>query len=451
MLKEHNYARPAAEAVCDFADLDLLPSDFDYIKGGNDVWMLPLDADVDVTELLNLAPSSPEDLFSVAEMGNTPSPASKGSPLSDGGYESTAGSGSPESNLYGSESSSPRMSSSSSPQPPWSEANIDALLGDLQDAVKVTMELHTGGSSFDEASLAESSMLKTNGMRDPYSAALSEKRKRAALTHSDRISGPTAFLGNAVCWETGLQLTEEEKETLVADGCPVPTSLPLSADEEKALKLARRKIKNKISAQESRRKKKEFMDTMQQRVEMTARENRQLQQRLEEVEKKNQDLMAELHALKQDVARQQDRSRFGISSTSTHTTLLVLAVCFAFAFPAMYGSSLSGVWLPSAATKVAVADSAAGAAPAPAFDYSMASFRSRTLKQFSEFEDDHYDEINGSGGGALPSEGVSVPLDLLPMSALSRPLVTIDDGSEHAYFAENAVVVKENASVPIPA
>jgi len=42
-----------------------------------------------------------------------------------------------------------------------------------------------------------------------------------------------------------LTLTEEEKRTLIAEGYPVPTKLPLTKQEEKSLKKVRRKIKNK--------------------------------------------------------------------------------------------------------------------------------------------------------------------------------------------------------------
>lgn len=43
-----------------------------------------------------------------------------------------------------------------------------------------------------------------------------------------------------------LTLTEEEKRTLIAEGYPVPTKLPLTKQEEKSLKKVRRKIKNKV-------------------------------------------------------------------------------------------------------------------------------------------------------------------------------------------------------------
>lgn len=73
-----------------------------------------------------------------------------------------------------------------------------------------------------------------------------------------------------------VQLSAEERRTLIQEGYPVPTRLPLTKSEEEALKIVRRKIKNKLSAQESRRKRKEYMDTLEQRCQGYFNENTQL-------------------------------------------------------------------------------------------------------------------------------------------------------------------------------
>lgn len=84
-----------------------------------------------------------------------------------------------------------------------------------------------------------------------------------------------------------LILTEEEKRTLIAEGYPIPNKLPLSKTEEKALKRVRRKIKNKISAQESRRKKKEYLECLEKKVESFTSENNQLWKKVETLESTN--------------------------------------------------------------------------------------------------------------------------------------------------------------------
>ncbi|KOC68489.1 Cyclic AMP response element-binding protein A [Habropoda laboriosa] len=117
-------------------------------------------------------------------------------------------------------------------------------------------------------------------------------------THTTRQPIHTPLISCQPKGSTGvLTLTEEEKRTLIAEGYPVPTKLPLTKQEEKSLKKVRRKIKNKISAQESRRKKKEYMDGLERRVTMLTNENSSYRDRLTALEDTNRELLKELQRL----------------------------------------------------------------------------------------------------------------------------------------------------------
>ncbi|XP_076249162.1 cyclic-AMP response element binding protein A isoform X2 [Calliopsis andreniformis] len=117
-------------------------------------------------------------------------------------------------------------------------------------------------------------------------------------THTTRQPIHTPLISCQPKGSTGvLTLTEEEKRTLIAEGYPVPTKLPLTKQEEKSLKKVRRKIKNKISAQESRRKKKEYMDGLERRVTMLTNENSSYRDRLSALEDTNRELLKELQRL----------------------------------------------------------------------------------------------------------------------------------------------------------
>uniref|UniRef100_A0A8R1TIN8 BZIP domain-containing protein n=1 Tax=Onchocerca volvulus TaxID=6282 RepID=A0A8R1TIN8_ONCVO len=78
-----------------------------------------------------------------------------------------------------------------------------------------------------------------------------------------------------------LYLSAEEKRALTQEGYKLPTMLPLSKSEQEALKVVRRKIKNKLSAQESRRKRKEYMNALEKRIQYYRTENSTLKLKVE--------------------------------------------------------------------------------------------------------------------------------------------------------------------------
>ncbi|MGH0126031.1 UNVERIFIED_CONTAM: hypothetical protein FKN15_032261 [Acipenser sinensis] len=117
----------------------------------------------------------------------------------------------------------------------------------------------------------------SDGSQSPHSLPPSSPVRPQARTSTAISSSPLLTAPHKLQGTSGpLMLTEEEKRTLVAEGYPVPNKLPLTKTEEKALKRVRRKIKNKISAQESRRKKKEYVECLEKKVETYTSENNEL-------------------------------------------------------------------------------------------------------------------------------------------------------------------------------
>ncbi|XP_036445025.1 cyclic AMP-responsive element-binding protein 3-like protein 4 isoform X1 [Colossoma macropomum] len=94
-----------------------------------------------------------------------------------------------------------------------------------------------------------------------------------------------------------LNLTEEEQKLLNQEGISLPNNLPLTKAEERILKKVRRKIRNKQSAQDSRRRKKEYIDGLESRVAACSAQNKELQRTVDQLEKHNTSLLAQLRKL----------------------------------------------------------------------------------------------------------------------------------------------------------
>uniref|UniRef100_H3DGY0 cAMP responsive element binding protein 3-like 3 like n=1 Tax=Tetraodon nigroviridis TaxID=99883 RepID=H3DGY0_TETNG len=125
-------------------------------------------------------------------------------------------------------------------------------------------------------------------------------------------------------------LTEEEKRLLSKEGATIPTDMPLTKAEERTLKRIRRKIRNKQSAQESRKKKKVYVDGLENRVAVCTAHNMELQKKVQLLQKQNISLIEQLRKLQAMVKM----STLKASTTSTCVMVFLLSFCLII-FPAV--------------------------------------------------------------------------------------------------------------------
>lgn len=120
-----------------------------------------------------------------------------------------------------------------------------------------------------------------------------------------------------------LILTEDEKKLLAKEGLTLPTQLPLTKYEERVLKKIRRKIRNKQSAQESRKKKKEYIDGLESRMSACTTQNQELQRKVLHLEKQNLSLLQQLKKLQALVIQSSSKA----AQTGTCVAVLLLSFC----------------------------------------------------------------------------------------------------------------------------
>uniref|UniRef100_A0A667X2T7 cAMP responsive element binding protein 3-like 3a n=1 Tax=Myripristis murdjan TaxID=586833 RepID=A0A667X2T7_9TELE len=100
--------------------------------------------------------------------------------------------------------------------------------------------------------------------------------------------------------------------------------------EERILKKIRRKIRNKQSAQESRKKKKEYIDGLESRMAACSAHNQELQRKVFQLEKYNTSLMEQLRRLQALVMNSSNKP------AQTGTCVLVLLLSFSLIlFPSL--------------------------------------------------------------------------------------------------------------------
>ncbi|KAI0235702.1 hypothetical protein LSAT2_013780 [Lamellibrachia satsuma] len=122
---------------------------------------------------------------------------------------------------------------------------------------------------------------------------------------------------------TNLCLSDEEKSLLMKQGIVLPSDMPLTKQEEKALRGVRRKIRNKVSAKESRKRKQTYVEGLEKRIKACTSQNYNLQKKVNTLEKQNMTLMSQLKKIQALIT----------SSTSKpagpRTCLMVMLLSFA--------------------------------------------------------------------------------------------------------------------------
>ncbi|XP_049616393.1 cyclic AMP-responsive element-binding protein 3-like protein 2 isoform X2 [Syngnathus scovelli] len=221
----------------------------------------------------------------------------------------------------------------------------------------------------------------------PAQPGLKAPARGSSSSSSSLSNSPLLTAAHKLQGSGPLMLTEEERRTLVAEGYPVPTKLPLTKAEEKALKKIRRKIKNKISAQESRRKKKEYMDTLEKKVETCSNENNDLRRKVDTLECTNKSLLQQLQALQASLSGKVSRSCRAVG-TQTSSCLMVVVLCFALFLGSFYPTGLT-----SGAGPIAGGGPASGQLAVK--ESYAATVKSRSLLSTSEDEPPH---LLGLGG-----------------------------------------------------
>jgi len=192
-------------------------------------------------------------------------------------------------------------------------------------SMAVTMSGHVQNAVIQTGTTTVVLPVITTNRNGKQSLAIAPPTKRRRVSQSSSDSGlddnPNGWAASMKTEDgkyPALSLNEEEKRLCEREGIKLPSHYPLSREEEKNLKRIRRKIRNKVSAQDSRKRKKEYVDAMEDRVRRCSVENDELNKKIELLETQNKTLAGQLRRLHQIIVNG------GLKQTQTSTAMMVL-------------------------------------------------------------------------------------------------------------------------------
>jgi len=188
---------------------------------------------------------------------------------------------------------------------------------------------------------------------DDLPAAIIVPKSQMPTSDSQHQAAPLVTSGGE------FDLTTEERDVLAQNNWDAT---------EKNLKKARRKIKNKISAQESRRRKRDYVSNLEERLSNYSQENSQLKKELEKEQADKKSLLCQLRELQQVVNQRFQGKNVKTATTQTSAAVMVVLLCMTI-FKGSWNSTQEEEELKSIDE---------------VFDYSTPSYKSRVLKCFSE-------------------------------------------------------------------